>query len=61
MSEGLTTRLVSVQEVAELLNISAVYRRVESGEWPSIKIGNRRLLSAAWVHALIDSAARGNS
>lgn len=51
-------KLLSVNEVAEILGVSrlTVYRKTENSEWPSIKLGSRRLLSAAFIDSIIETA-----
>lgn len=49
----------SVREAAALLGVGAasLYRAINRGEIPTIRIGRRRLITVQWVHDLIASAA----
>jgi excisionase family DNA binding protein len=51
-------KLLTVREFAKLVRLSeiTVYRRVEDGSFPSIKCGGRRLVPAAFLDNLIDTA-----
>lgn len=51
-----TPRTVTVQEMAELLGISRnhAFRCVQRGEIPSVRIGRRVLIPAAFLERLLD-------
>ena len=51
-------KLLSVATAAEITGLSriTVYRNIENGTWPSIKIGSRRLISSDWIDGLIAKA-----
>jgi excisionase family DNA binding protein len=51
-----TPRTVTVQEMAELLGISRnhAFRCVQRGEIPSVRIGRRVLIPAAFIDRLLD-------
>lgn len=53
-------RTVTVQEMAELLGISRnhAFRCVQRGEIPSVRIGRRVLIPAAFIDRLLDLADR---
>ncbi|MDA3957197.1 helix-turn-helix domain-containing protein [Oceanispirochaeta sp.] len=56
---ALTRATISGPELAELTGLSkiTVYRKMESGEIPSIHIGSRRLISNNYYSKLISGEA----
>ncbi|MDP8991538.1 MAG: excisionase family DNA-binding protein [Actinomycetota bacterium] len=54
---------ISVEEAAKLLGISRglAYELVARGELPSLRLGRRRVVPIAALHALIANAVTNNS
>jgi excisionase family DNA binding protein len=52
------SQFYSVKEAAHVLNMAAptVYRKVYSGDIPSVRIGRRQLIPVVFVQQLIDRA-----
>lgn len=49
---------LTVAEAAERLRISqvAAYRQIKAGQIPSVRIGRRLLVPAAWIDQLLEDA-----
>jgi len=61
MQQSQTTRVLTVQEVAELLRVhrSTISRFAKSGKLRSYLVGNRRLFKSSDVWALFENQVAG--
>lgn len=54
-AESSAKRYHSPAEVAQITGLHrlTVYRRIESKQWPCVRVGNRVLISAAWLNQFL--------
>lgn len=55
-----TQLALTVAEAAERLRISqvAAYRQIKTGQIPSVRVGRRLLVPAAWIDQLLEGAVK---
>ena len=63
LQPGLDQLLISVDEVADLLQISRgkVYELIRSRELPSIRLGRLRRIKTSALHAWVDAQGQGGA